>query len=213
NQVRKHPAWNRPGPERGQVPRLLLAVDQRKLPRTKHCNEMRERHLRRIRLASEHRFAEEHSPDRHTIEAADELSAAPRFNRVRIAALVQIGVGIDDRRCDPGSRLSRPARRSARAYHGPKRGVGGYRPTLLLDPFAQRARDSKLVDKEHHPRVGTPPEDRLIAAVPGEYSSAIGFEQARRRHVLARREQSIRLDQRRLERRKRRTLSQPRNHS
>ena len=71
---------------------------------------------------AEHRFAEEHAPDRDAVDAADEVVAVPRFDRVRVAELVQALVGRAHVGVDPGAALPR-ARRRARAHDGLERAV------------------------------------------------------------------------------------------
>lgn len=52
-------------------------------------NEPRERDLRGIRSAAEHRLAEESAAELHAIKAADKLFAEPAFDRMRVADCMQ----------------------------------------------------------------------------------------------------------------------------
>ena len=65
---------------------LLLAVDHAEVPRAQHADQVHQRDLGGVRLAREHRFAEEHAPERHAVEAAHEVAVPPRLDRMREAA-------------------------------------------------------------------------------------------------------------------------------
>ena len=103
----------------------------------KHRDQMYERDLRRVGLAREHRFTEKHPADRDTVETADQTAIAPRFHRMRVAAAMQLVVGVDDCRRDPGPALPTPRRGSTGFDHGAKRGVDANLPALLFDALAQ----------------------------------------------------------------------------
>jgi len=191
---------------------FLLAIDEWERPRAQDGDQVRQRDLRRIGFTREHRFAEEHLPDRDAVKASDKPPIVPRLDRMCIAALMQCRVSVDSLWRDPGTRLSWPPCRRARVYNCPKIRIGAYLPALLLDALAQRARHTKFVDEEHHPRVWTPPQDGLVAAVPRKDSVTIGVEKTVGSQVVARGKKPVRFCERGLERRKRRPVSKPRNH-
>ena len=58
--------------------------------------------LRGVALARKHAFAEEGAAERHAVEPAGEPAVAPGFDRVAVAAPVELDIGFADRRIDPG---------------------------------------------------------------------------------------------------------------
>ena len=174
-------------------------------------NERDQRDLRRIRLVREHRFAEEHAPERDAVEAADEPPVAPALDRVRIAPPVQLAIRIDHLRRDPGAALPLPRRARARADDRAEVGVDARLERAGAHPLAQRARHAELRDVQHHARIGAPPQDRLAVRVPRKDALAIGGDDALGRQVRAGGQQAVGLGERGLERRKGRLRRKPRD--
>src|ERR1700688_4276849 len=73
---------NRSGPQARQVRGGELAVDDHDAVAQTQRNEVRERPLRSVALAAEHRLSEEHPAQAYAVEASDELAAMPRFDTV-----------------------------------------------------------------------------------------------------------------------------------
>src|SRR5258706_15144906 len=75
---------------------VLLAVYHFYCMTSQVADERGERDFRRIRDLGEHRFAEEHPPERHAVQPADALAVAPGFDAVRFARTMQRRIGFDD---------------------------------------------------------------------------------------------------------------------
>ena len=54
---------------------------------------MRKRHLGSIRAPAEHGLAEKHLPQRHAVQAADQLVVLPGLDTVRVTQAVQRAIG------------------------------------------------------------------------------------------------------------------------
>ena len=104
------------GAEARQVARGQLAVDDRDAVAQAHRDQVRERDLRGVALAAEHRFAEEHAAQAHPVEAADERAVAPGLDAVGVTQAMQLEVGGAHLGGDPGARARR-ARRGAAVDH------------------------------------------------------------------------------------------------
>ena len=180
--------------------------------RAQHRNQPRQRHLRRVGLVGKHRLAEEHPAKRQTIQAADEFAPAPGLDRVSVAKRVKVAVGHRHLPCDPRAvlRIAHDARASI--DHRSECRVHAHFKVASPDAFRQRARQPILVGVQHHPRIGTPPQQRLALAVPGVDTAPIGVDDALRRQIAAGRQQSVRLLQRSFDRRERRLGVEPGNH-
>jgi DNA-3-methyladenine glycosylase I len=205
-------ARDRSRAKRRKVRGLLLTVDQREAPHAQDCDQVNQCDFRRVRLTREHRFAEKHAANRNAVKPAHEPAVAPSLHRMRVAGIVEIHVSIDDGRRYPRPGLPRPRYSCARLDHGTKRGIGTDLQSLLLQTLAQRPSDTEVVDEKYHPRIGAPPQYRLVAAVPGENSPSVRVQQSPGRELVARREQAVGLRERSLDRRERRVRSKPRNH-
>ena len=108
-------AISRP-PKRGEVGGALLAVDRLDAVVAAERDQRRERDLRRVGAAREHRLAEEHPAERDAVEAAGELAVDPGLDAVHAAGVVPGGVGVDHLGHDPGAasgRRAAPSRRPA----------------------------------------------------------------------------------------------------
>ncbi len=86
--------------------RVLLAVDGRDAVVPAEGDQRRQRDLRRIAHAREHRFAKHRLADGHAIQAAGELAVDPCLNAVRHAGAMQRNIGLHHLRHDPGAVLA-----------------------------------------------------------------------------------------------------------
>src|SRR5262245_15229389 len=84
---------------------------------------MDEGNLGWVRRPSGHRLPAKRLPYRHPVEATGKAPLTPRFDRMRVSALMQRAVSINDRGRDPGSRLSRTPDCGAGFDHLTKSGV------------------------------------------------------------------------------------------
>ena len=199
--------------KRCKVRGLLLTVDKREAARTQYRDQVNQGNFGRVGLVREHRLPEKHTADRNAVESAHEPAVAPSLDRVRVPGIMDANVGIDDRRRYPRAGLPRARYSCARLDHGTKRAIGTDLQWLLLQALAQRPRDAELVDEQYHPRIGTPPQDRLAVAVPGENALPVGVLQPLGCEVVARGEQAIGFRERSLDRREGRVRLKPRNHA
>src|SRR5205823_9917755 len=78
-----------------------LCVEQREFSRPQMLDQREERDLRGVALAMKHRFAEERAANGDTVESAGKLALAPRFDRMRIADLMQMFIALDNFAIDP----------------------------------------------------------------------------------------------------------------
>lgn len=78
-----------------------LAIEQLPSPRAEPRDKMRERDLRRVARAADHRFAEKGAPERYAVKPADQIVAVPAFDAVRVAKAKQPVVARLDDRVDP----------------------------------------------------------------------------------------------------------------
>ena len=127
--------------------RLELAVEQGEAARLQPCDEPGERDLRRVGATADHRFAEERTPQRQTVQAADQCVALPAFDRMRIAHAVERHEHLFDAVVDPGFRPVVGAFR-AQLDHPFERGVGGDAEPVARDRLAQRRGQVKAVDRQ-----------------------------------------------------------------
>src|SRR5437660_4694558 len=107
----------------------------------------------------EHRLAEKDAVDGDTVEATHKLAVAPCLYRMREARVVEFAVSVDDRRRDPGARLTGAQRYGAVFNDIAKRRIDPHFKFASLDPLLQRARNTELSAVEHHSRVGAPPQN------------------------------------------------------
>ena len=202
-------------PKRRQVRGLLLAVDQREPARAQYPDEVDERDLRRVGLAREHRFAEEHAADRDAVETARRggRRATPRPNARSRARAASQYASIDRWR-DPGAVLPRPRHCRAPFHHFPKRGVGANLETLLPHKLAQRARDAQLVGGAG-PSAGPGSTRGPARSSPyhGKMPCRYASTSRARREVRRRREQSVGFVERGVERRKGCARTEPGDHA
>src|SRR5260221_3953909 len=176
--------------ERGEVARGLLAVDHAAAVAAQALDQLHQRHLGGIRGAREHRLAEEHLPERDSVEPALEASVVPRLDAVRETELMQADVAFDHLGHDPCSGLSlAPA--GAGLDHLAERGVHARLLRAAIDAPGERARNPELGREEHHARIGRPPQDRVAPGEPREDAMAVGLPEALRRQCAARAQPAV----------------------
>ena len=141
---------------------------------------MRERDLRGIARAADHRFAEEGAAERHAVEAADERAVQPAFDAVRVAELEQSLVARLDDRVDPGGRPV-VGRLGAERHHGAERGVGGDAKAVRDDDLLQAFRQVEAIERQDRAQPRFDPVDRRVVGRVGhrEQPLRVGAEQQR----------------------------------
>lgn len=158
-----------------------LAVEQAPAAGAQPCDQMRERDLRRIARATDHRFAEKGAAERHAIEAPDQLASLPAFDAVRMTEPKQAVVTRLDQRVDPGRR---PVGRGlgAERDHARKTGIGGDAESLADNDFLQAARQAEAVERQDCALPRLDPMDRRVVRPVGhrEKTLRISAEQQRR---------------------------------
>ena len=85
-----------------------LRVEQREAARAQALDQRRQRDLRRVGHAVEHRLAEERAAERHAVQPAGQLAVLPASTECASPA-VQRDVAVDDLLADPGARIVRIA--------------------------------------------------------------------------------------------------------
>jgi hypothetical protein len=78
-----------------------LAIEQLEAAHLEARDKISQRDLGSIAFAAEHTLPEKGTTKPHAIQAADQLPVAPGFDRMGMAASMQIGIGRLDRRVDP----------------------------------------------------------------------------------------------------------------
>src|SRR5688572_13671658 len=188
---KEYRAWPGLRAEADEVCVLHLGVDQRPTPPLQPVCKGGKRHLGATGFGAEHAFAEEHPPDRHAVDAADQSWPIEDFNAVRMAEPVQLDVRGAHRGRDPGAALT-PSRgaRAGRDHVGECR-VRPYLPLRTPQPTTKPRRQAHAIGTEHHAWIGTPPQDRFALRKPRKDAVAVGIEQAGRGEVPAHRQQSL----------------------
>jgi hypothetical protein len=151
-------------------------------------------------------------PSDDAIEASDEAIAGPGFDRVGVAHLEQPAVRGMHLGRDPGAILSWPRLRAATDHCG-ERGVHRDSEAPGADRAPQRSRDLELAYVEDHARIGTPPQQRILAAEPRENALRVRVEEAGRREIATGSQKPVGLLQCKLGRRERIVGIEERNHS
>jgi len=163
-----------------------LTVEQSEATRPHPPDQPCQRHLRRIGPAGEHAFAEEGSPQRHAIQAADQFVALPAFHRMGKAQIVEIAVGRLDLAVDP---CRWPVVGHLRAFGDHARKVRVHRHPELFPPhgLGQRMRKMKAAQRQYRPLLWLHPVDFLRIPVVGhrEHADGVGLQQQERvdRHL------------------------------
>ncbi len=158
-----------------------LAVEQSPSACNQPRDEVRERDLRCVARAADHRFAEEGAAERHAIEAAGELAVQPHLDAVCMTELEQplvarLDDGVDPRRRPVVGGLG------AERHHLAEDGVGGDAETVGDEDLLQAAREVKAVQRQDRAQPWFDPMDRRIVRAVGhrEKTLRIGAEQQRR---------------------------------
>lgn len=142
---------------------------------------MRERDLRCVACAADHRFAEKGAAERHAVKPADQIVAVPAFDAVRMAKTEQAVVARLDHRVDP---CRRPVvgRLGAQRDHIGEDRVGGDAKAIRDDDFLQTARQAKAVERQDRAQSRFDPMDRRVICPVGHRKKPlrIGAEQQRR---------------------------------
>ena len=158
--------------EKGQMPGVLLAIDQADAVVAAQCDQGRERDLGGIGGMGKHGFAKHRPAECHAVQPADQFAMDPGLDAVGMACCMEPGIGLDHLRHDPGSRLALTLFGGARGDDLSERVVHADFAVRLgaegLQRLAQRAVQPKLGDRQRHARVWRPPQDGLPGAIPGE---------------------------------------------
>src|SRR5437588_667493 len=121
----------------------------------------------------EHRFAEKDAVEDDSVETPHKLAVAPCLYRMGEARIMQLAVSVDYRRRDPRARLTSAQRCCAVFDDIAKRSVDSHVEFVSPDPLVQRMGNTELGAIQHHPRVGTPPQNRLARPEPGKNAATI----------------------------------------
>lgn len=158
-----------------------LAIEQFPPAGDEPRDEVRERDLRRIAGAADHRFAEKGAPERDAVKPADELAVVPTFHAVGMADLEQPVVARLDHRVDP---RRRPVARGlgAERDHVGKGAVGGDAETVGDERLFQAVREAKAIERQDRAQPRFDPMDRRVIRPVGhrENTLRIGTQQQRR---------------------------------
>ncbi|MNV61093.1 hypothetical protein D3C71_1535870 [compost metagenome] len=143
------------------------------------------RDFRCIGSVGEHRFTEHCLPQCDAIQAACQFSIDPGFNAMSTARCMEAGVGFNHLGHDPGASLPVALLGSAGRDHFQEVVVyadlaGCIRSECLQGP-AKRAMESEVRHGQDHSWIGSPPQDGLPRAVPGE--SALGIRRSQMRYI------------------------------
>src|SRR6267143_3514589 len=84
-----------------QMRRGPLRIEQREFVRTQTLDQRDQRDLRGVGHAMKHRFAKKRAADGNAVKSPCEFIFAPRFDRMRVAELVQTFIAVDDLAIDP----------------------------------------------------------------------------------------------------------------
>jgi hypothetical protein len=151
-------------PRLARWPGVLLAVDQADAVGAAERHQRGQGDLGRVGAVREHRLAEEHAADAHAVQAADQFAVDPGLHAVHRPARCQarVGVAISGTIQVP-SWPSRGVRR--RPDHRSKAlskriSQPGVRRSAAASCAATGAR-LELGHRQHHARVGAPPQHRL----------------------------------------------------
>lgn len=142
---------------------------------------MRERDLRRVARAADHRFAEKGAPERYAVQPADQIALVPAFDAVRVAKAEQSVVARLDHRVDPRRRPVVGGFGAERDHVG-EDGVGGDAKAVGDDHLLQAARQVKAVQGQDRAQPRFDPMDRRVIRPVGHRKKPlrIGAEQQRR---------------------------------
>jgi hypothetical protein len=160
------------------VRRLELAIEERKSAGAQPGHEVRKRNLRSVGLAADHRFAEKRPAERDPVKAADQLSVAPRLDRMGTPLFVEDGDRTFDLVIDPGigAILGRFGTKTDDVMES---AVGRGFEAIRKQSLFQAARKMEAIERQDRARFGLDPIDRLrIAAVRHrKHADGVGAEQ------------------------------------
>ena len=139
-------------------------------------------------------------PERHAVETTHQLAFHPCLDRVRDARGVQPFVHRDHPTVDPGARLQ-VTRRCARANDLTELRVRGDAEVIFPQAPGERFGDVQFLRKQHHARVGAPPEDGVALAEPGEDPLGVHLDERTHRQGAAHGKQAVGPAQRAVDRR------------
>lgn len=147
-------------------------------PQTRH--QMRERHLRGVCFAAEHRFAEKGPAELHPVKPADQTPIEPSLDAVRMSKAVQYRNRLLDLSVDPGRR---PVLRSlgAEADDLVERAIDGGFELLRSQRLRERTRKAEIPERQDAALARLDPIDfgRLAPVRHRENARGIGFQQQR----------------------------------
>lgn len=162
-----------------------LAIEQFPAAGAEPRDEVRQRDLRRVTRAADHRFAEKGAPERHPVEPARKLAVQPAFDAMRVAELEQPVVARPDDGVDPRRRPVVGGRGAQRDHVG-KGGIGRDAKAVRHDDFFQAVRQVKVVERQDRAQSRFDPMDRRVVRPVGHRENAlrIGAEEQRRVYGL-----------------------------
>ena len=159
-----------------------LAVEQFPAARAEPRDEVRERDLRGVARAADHRFAEKGAAERDAVEPARELAVQPAFDAVRMAELEQTVVARADYRIDPRRRPVVGGRGAERDHIG-KGGVGRDAEAVGHDDFFQAVRQVEVVERQDRAQPRFDPMDRRVIRPVGHRKNALRIGAQKQRRV------------------------------
>lgn len=155
-----------------------LAVEQLHARPPQGRHQPCKRHLGCVGHPAEHRFTAEHPVEPHPVQPADQPAILPAFDRMGMAAGVQLAIARRDPAADPGL-VRFAARRGAGFEDGREIGIAGDGETAAPQGSRQRARTAKAIKRKNGAAVRFHPEYLGIVAGVGHRkdAAAIGHQQ------------------------------------
>ena len=169
-QIEEFVAGNLAGAEVGEVFRRNLAIDEMKAVGFGEGDETGQGYLGGLGLVMEHGFSEEGSSKGDSVKASDEVAIAETLERVGVAFLVQLDIGLDHVGGDPTARLIFAWYSGARVHYLGKGGVYADLEGFFIDRCLQGSRKAEFIWKKEEARIwGMPvPEWRFSPEFPWE---------------------------------------------
>lgn len=159
-----------------------LAVEQFPAAGDQPRNEVRERDLRCVAGAADHRFAEKGAAESHAIKSACEFAIEPAFDAVRVAELEQPVVARADNRIDPRRRPVVGGRGAERDHIG-EGGVGRHAEAVRYDHFFQTVRQVEAIEWQDRAQPRFDPMDRRVVRPVGHRENALRIGAQKQRRV------------------------------
>ena len=158
-----------------------LTVEQLPATGLQPGHKVRERDLRCVARAADHRFAEKGPAERDAVKPARKRAIQPTFDAVRVTELEQSIVTRADDGVDPRCRPVVGGRGAERDHVG-KGGVGRHAKAVRQDDFLQTVRQVKSVQGQDRAQPWLDPMDRRVVRPVGHRKNTlrIGAEQQRR---------------------------------